>query len=219
MPEPSQVSTIAAQMGVASDIASIVQSIVLAAAAIATVVIAAKGLSTWRTQLRGTSEYAKAKQVLKAVYKVRRGFSAVRNPAIYQYEYPPGMTDHTGHLSKEHEYEGTAHVYQARWDVLAEAFTELEEETLDAVVEWGADFQQVIVPLRRCMVELQIEIQNELERKKEPQFAEPLTKEERAHHRSVMYEIGSDSKYDAFTPQIDAAVSVFEDKLRPFVEK
>jgi hypothetical protein len=175
------------------------------------------GLSAWREELKGKSEYQLAKDVLKSVYKVREAFKLVRNPMIYQYEYPEGMRDHHGHLKHEHDYEGTAHVYEKRWDKLAEAFGELEEHHLAAQVEWGPEFQEVIVKLRSCRVELLIAIQQMLERKKNPRETAMTKPEERAEERSVLYNLGGDSMHDKFTPQIEEAINAFEQWLRPHI--
>lgn len=198
---------------------TIVQNVFLAISGAAAAVIAYLGLKTWRKELKGKSEYAKAKEVLKAVYKVRRAFNHVRNPVIYQYEYPEGMRDSWGHLKKEYDYEGTAHVYENRWKFLAEAFQALEEENLDAQVEWGPEFQEVIVPLRRCKGELQIAIENLLKGKKNPHERRERAREEREEERSVLYHIGENSRHDKFTPQINAAIEEFEKRLRPYIKK
>jgi len=215
----SEVATMPALVSAVAAGTAILQNLVLAGCAVATVIIAAMGLSAWRKQLKGTSEYAKAKEVLKAVYKVGRGFAQVRAPAVYQYEYPEDMADFGGHLKKEHDYEGTAYVYENRWKPLGEAFRELEDLNLDAQVEWGRDFADAIVPLRKCVIELQIAIQTMLERKKDPEDWRATTAEEKAANRGILYDLGKDSKYDTFTPQIDAAIQVLEDKLRPHIAK
>src|SRR5438093_827696 len=95
-----------------SEYTTVAQNIVLALCGIATVLIAYAGLTTWRKELKGKSEYAKAKEVLKSVYRVRRGFMAVRAPMIFSYEYPEKMRDQSGSLKREYGYEGTLHVYQ-----------------------------------------------------------------------------------------------------------
>lgn len=203
----------------AAECTTIAQNIVLAISGAAAAVIAYLGLTTWRKELKGKSEYEKAKEVLKAVYKVRRAFMHVRNPAIFQYEYPETMTDNFGHLKREHDYEGTAHVYETRWKFLAEAFRELEDLTLDAQVEWGPEYQDVIVPLRGCKAELQVAIQNMLEGKKNPNDPRSLSREEKAEERSTLYHIGENSKHDKFTPEINTAIELFETKLRPHIRK
>ena len=159
------------------------QNVVLALSGVAATVIAYLGLTAWRKELKGRSEYDKAKAVLKAVYKVQGAFRHVRNPAIFQFEYPEEMTNNWGHLKQEHDYEGTAYVYENRWKILAEAFRELEEQNLDAQVEWGPEFQEIIAPLRKCKIELEIALQNHLEAKKNPHDRRSLTREERAEER------------------------------------
>jgi hypothetical protein len=99
-----------------------------------------------------------------------------------------------------------------------EAFGELEEHHLAAQVEWGPQFQDVIVKLRSCRAELLIAIQQMLERKKNPIESPLTTQEEKAAERSVLYHMGEDSKYDKFTPQINDAINEFEKWLRPHVK-
>jgi hypothetical protein len=198
---------------------TVVQNVVLAICGVATVVIAYCGLTTWRKELKGKSEYTKAKEVLKAVYKVRRAFIVVRGPGIFSYEYPESMREESGHLKREYEYEGTAHVYQERWKILAEAFQELEDQTLDAQVEWGAEFQDVIVPLRKCRGELQIAIQELLKATKHPYVVRQGALQEQMQERSVLYYLAENSEHDKFTSEINAAIELFENKLRPHIKK
>jgi len=193
------------------------KDIVVALAAAAAAVFAYLGLSAWRKELKGKSEYQLAKDVLKSVYKVREAFKHVRNPVIYQYEYPENMRDHHGHLKREHNFEGTAHVYEERWKKMAEAFGELEEHHLAAQVEWGPEFQEVIVKLRSCRIELLVAIQQMLERKKNPHEAAGMKAHERAEERSVLYHLGGDSEHDKFTPQVEEAIDAFEKWLRPHI--
>jgi hypothetical protein len=197
----------------------ILKEITVALAALSAAIFAYLGLSTWRKELKGKAEYEKAKEVLKAVYKVREGFKHVRNPVIWSYEYPEEMRDHWGHLKKESEYEGTAHVYEQRWKVLGEAFNDLEEKTLEAQVEWGPEFENIIRPLRECRATLLTTIRMMLERKKHPKEFSQLNLEESQKETSVLNYIGSDSKYDKFTPDIDKEIAEFEKKLRPHIRR
>lgn len=206
---------------IASEIAeytTVIQNVVLALCGIATVVIAYSGLTTWRKELKGKSEYAKAKEVLKAVYKVRRGFMIVRSPAIFLYEYPEHMVAEYGGLKSEFKYEGFAHVYETRWKVLSEAFQELEDQTLDAQVEWGSAFEEVIAPLRTCRIELQIAVQELLSARKDPIERQRLTPEQRTEQDRIIYNTGKDSA-NKFTGKINDAIRHFEEKLRPHIKK
>jgi len=198
---------------------NIVQNVVLSLCGVLTVAIAYRGLTTWRKELKGKSEYTKAKEVLKAVYKVRRGFMIVRSPAMFSYEYPAEMRDESGSLKKEFAYDGTAHAYQERWKKLAEAFRELEDQTLDAEVEWGRQFQEIIIPLRHCFGQLQSAIQDMLSAKKYPYEQASRPRTERAEQRSVLYHVSENSAHDKFTSEINAAIEKFETELRPHIRK
>jgi hypothetical protein len=144
----------------------------------------------------------------------------VRAPAILTYEYPKEMLDDiTGQLKKEFSYGGTEHVYKERWKFMAEAFQELENQTLDAQVEWGAEFQDTIIPLRICRGELMLAIQDLLRAMKEPYEHRVVPRQQKAEERSILYYIGEKSENDKFTSEINAAIQQFESKLRPHIRK
>src|SRR5687768_11448247 len=133
-----------------AEFTTIAQNIIVSICGIATAIIAYLGLTAWRKELKGKSEYEKAKEVLKAAYRVRSAVSHVRHPIIHNSEYPQGMVDETGHLTGENDLEGKEEVYKTRWKVLTDAFGELEEHCLEGQIEWGPEFKDVIVPLRKC---------------------------------------------------------------------
>lgn len=176
------------------------------------------GLRTWRLQLKGSSEYTLAKDLLKTIYRVREGFKHVRNPAIFNYEYPKEMIDETGHLKRGSEADGTRHVYSERLKVLSEALISLEDRNLNAQVEWGADYARMIVAIRKCRNELLDAIRNLVEAKMPG--GERRTKPEMSQERSILYYLGEDHPdLDKFTPEINAAVSVYEAQLRPIISR
>lgn len=193
------------------------KDIVVAGSAIFASVLAFRGLNTWQRELKGKSEYALAKSVLLSAYKVREAFKHIRHPAIYQYEYPEEMTDHRGHLVQEHKYEGTVHVYTERWKKMDEAFRELEEKFIEALVEWGSEYQDEIIDLRKCRAELMIAIQQLLEGKKGSDPLQWMNVEERARQSAVIYQSGGG--LDTFTPEIEAAIKKFDDWLRPHITR
>jgi hypothetical protein len=105
------------------------------------------------------------------------------------------------------------YAYQKRLDSLAEAFTELEAININAQVEWGGDYREAIIPLRKCRAELLIAIGDLLDAHRNPSRTRTATADER-DQRSVLYHIGDDSHHDTFTPQINAAIEQFERRLR-----
>ena len=195
-----------------------IKDILVGLSAVGATIFAYLGINAWRKELKGKSEYQLAKDILKSVYRVREAFKHVRHIAIFQYEYPEDMQGPHGHLKPEHDYEGTAHVYETRWKLMDEAFKELEEYHLLAQVEWGPEFKDKIKKLSACRAELLVTIQQMLRRKKNP--SEKMNSvEEKAEERSVLYHIGEDSKHDKFTPEINEAIQEFENWLRPHIKK
>ena len=102
---------------------------------------------------------------------------------------------------------------------MAEAFQELESQTLDAQVEWGAAFQNIIVPLRSCRSELMIAIQDLVDARTATSPRQVTPEQQKARERSVLYYVGEDPEHDKFTSDINAAIQQFEIKLRPHIVK
>lgn len=50
---------------------------------IGAITIGIVGLTTWRRQLRGTSEYELAKKAILVTYEVEHAIQSVRNPMLY----------------------------------------------------------------------------------------------------------------------------------------
>jgi len=199
------------------DLVDIVKNLVLMLASVTATVVGINGLHTWKRSLRGTEKFTRAKELLKAVFRVRNAFNHVRNPAIWGNEYPKEMVDVNGYLKAESEYEGYVHVYEQRWKVLAEAFRDLENEILLAEVEWGDEVNSLILPIRKCHVELKMAIQDHLEARKPGGFGHKTVSEEMKKGREKMYKVAGDAELDPFSPEIEAAVKRFEDRLRPVI--
>lgn len=207
----------------ANEIATFCKDIILALAALATACIAYNGLSTWKKELKGKSEYTLAKEVLRAIYQVREGFKHVRDPLMSGYEYPKDTIGPNGMLIPEKEYEAFSHAYDKRWEVLKNALMELEEKHIEAQVEWGPENQAKIIGIRKCAKQLQFIIWDFLERKRKPdqerwrqENTDPkeITKYDRKQ-TSILYDHGPENE---FTQQINSAVIEFEEWLRPKVK-
>lgn len=201
------------------DYVQIAKDVIVGLSALGAAIIAYFGLTRWWKELKGKSEYTIAKEVLKSVYRVREAFKHVRNPAIHSYEYPDNMIDHWGHLKPEHDYEGTAHVYEQRWKFMDEAFHELEEKNLEAQVEWGPEFENLIHRLRQCRAKLLVTIRMMLDEKKNPHLYTGRSPQGRMEERDILYYDGDDIKDDTFTPKVNEGIRLFEEKLRPHIRR
>ncbi len=180
------------------------------------VFIAVSGLRTWRKELKGKSEYEKAKQILRAVYRVKDAFISVRSPVIYSYEYPKDMRDELGNLKDGSRYDGTIHVYNKRFEVLNKTFVELEDQTLDAQVEWGQQFHNDIVKFRICRGQLLSAIQEYTDSLR-PGYRRTAGTEPLFEPMSYLYYVGEDSQHDKLLPLINEAVKLYENRLRPHI--
>lgn len=202
-------------MGEISEWVGIVRDIFVGGSAATAAYFAYQGLDTWRRELKGRSEYQLAKDVFKALYRVREAFKIVRNPEIFSYEYPEEMRNFHGYLKREHDFDGTMHVYNERLKHLNKAFLELEDLHLHAQVEWGPEFQDRIVKLRECRSDLFTVIDIMLDRKKNPQDRGMIDAEKMKKEKLVLYNMGRESEYGQFTRKIEDAIQEFETWLRP----
>lgn len=197
-----------------SQILSIVQNIVLSLTGIITVVIASKGLNAWRKELKGKYSHDTAKNVLRALYRLRNSFSIVRNAFIFSSEYPAEWIDSDNRLKSENEIEGTTFVYNNRMKFVEDALREFQEQAIDAEVNWGMDFQMATKPLMKCIGKLKWAIFTLLETKRYPNDEFRMKRSAKADEGSVLYYIGENSELDAFTGEINLAVSQIENLVK-----
>lgn len=189
-----------------SKILSIVQNIVLTLTGIITVIIASKGLNAWRKELKGKYSHDTAKNVLRALYRLRNSFSIVRNAFIFSSEYPAEWIDSDNRLKSEYEFDGTKYVYNNRMKFVEDALREFQKQAIDAEVNWGSDFQNATKLLMECIRKLKWAIFTLLETYRFPNDETRLTRSFKADEGSVLYYIGENSELDTFTGEINLAV-------------
>ncbi|MFC6439119.1 hypothetical protein [Bowmanella sp. JS7-9] len=109
-------------------------------------IFAGFGLSTWKRQLRGTSEYELAKKSILLTYEVQQLIQGVRNPMLY--------------LRKEEveagrKIEEEQRIYDERMKALYLKWAELQTVRLESKVIWSTnahdcfnDIQKIIGELR-----------------------------------------------------------------------
>ena len=209
-----------------SAIITITKDIIFSVVAILTLITGWVGLTTWKTELKGKSEYQLAKEVLMTVYRVREGFKGIRVNMMFSNEYPEGVLTPLGQIKEGKEYETYKYVYDNRWKALSEALRDLENKNLEAQVEWGPENHEKIMKIRICASQLQYHIWNFLEQYRDPEKTkwrqehvdqEELTKEE-TEKTEVLYNHEPDSQFGRFTSQINEALEPFEKWLRPKVK-
>lgn len=138
-------------------LASFIKDGVTIAAAIVAIYVAIAGLSAWRKQLAGTTEYEAARRLLKATYTLREAINTVRSPFMGAGEIARAMKQ-AGIESLPGQFEvppaATRAAYQERWKFVSDAMSSLAAEAFEAEVLWGDEVQSVLKPLRSCVAEL-----------------------------------------------------------------
>jgi hypothetical protein len=173
------------------------------AIAVLGVIVAWRGLYTWREQIKGGVEYETARRLHKAVLKVRDAISYVRNPWIAPAEMQEAEVKYPNA-----DKTTTNAVYYVRWEKIREALTELQLEQLEAEVLCGSDVIEKLKPIRACVSKLNLYMTD---------FLRPRDQKIRAlkDTHEIIYELRTETEADPFTMEIEDAVKHIADFLKP----
>lgn len=125
----------------------IVKDVILSGAAIATAVVAVKGVTSWLRELRGKAEFDSALALMRATYRLREAIASCRAPWISAAEFPPGYS--ATNEAAEAKGKAYAHVFRERWSAVSVAFSEFDARALEAEAIWGKDVPRTVDPLRK----------------------------------------------------------------------
>lgn len=116
--------------------------------------IAYQGLSTWKKQLFGNTEYELSRRIIVSLLKYKSAIDAFRVPAIYSYEIPelPDGTKYEDNAYAEH-YRMNG-IYQARWDRISAAGIDLQANIFEGETIWGEEFRRLFDGLKKLENEL-----------------------------------------------------------------
>lgn len=170
-------------------------------AAITATVVAIVGLNAWKKQMKGKEEYELARRYLRLIYRVRDAIKVVRNPFIPVEEMISSLKEKGMNEDdySDHKKMNQA-VYSTRWNKVQEALSDLRVEQLEAEVLWGKESVVVYDTLDQCIKKLMANIQLFLR----GGFKETMD--------LIIYDTGEDNQ---FSKDIDTAVKIVEDSLRP----
>ncbi|QKF83461.1 hypothetical protein [Halarcobacter ebronensis] len=123
-----------------------IKDVVLMSTAITASVVAVKGLSTWKKQLKGKDEYELCKRILIDLYKYQNGIRIVRNPAMFQYEYPEEI-DRKKWNDKEKKYKKLVYAYEKRWQHIQDNRIKLNLSIIESKVYWENELEKLFKPI------------------------------------------------------------------------
>jgi hypothetical protein len=196
-------------------------NIISALAAVAVVLIAYKGLSTWKEQLKGNVEFEIGRKLLRSLYRVRDAVGYVRNPFASASEIGAALKEAGFEVSfrdEDYHWKSQQALYMMRWKMALDAFTELDLASFEAEVLWGKDITEKLERLRRLLHKLNITIVTYIRDLQTPRRHDP-SEEEIMESDDILYAKGgateegySRSKY---TAEFSDAINQIEDFIRP----
>jgi len=173
------------------------------------IVIGIIGLTTWRRQLKGTSEYEVAKKAILLTYEVEQAIQGVRNPML--------------HLPKEEveagrRLEAEQQIYSDRFIILENKWAELQTIKLESKVIWGNAAAESFNEIRDIIGKLRGGIWLHFWMKGAyagPSATVDNSAERKIENDKIVYYISED---DEFSLKIKRAVehveNIFKDKVR-----
>ena len=141
-----------------------IKDVTLALAGIIGSVVAIKGLTTWRRQLKGQVEYDLARRLLRLTYQYRDAISAVRHPAMWTWEMSTPPEDKLKTMNdKQIYFYGRFKAYEKRWDRVGEIRSLLYPELTEAEVLWEYEIKDSFAALSQLENKLFRRIQHQME--------------------------------------------------------
>lgn len=175
--------------------------------------IAYKGLTTWRRQLRGNSDFDLARRILRATYQMRDRIRSLRNPWMPIWEtapYEEGNEASPPGISQK----AINSAYSARWDNVQLVASELDALRIEAEAQWGPDFVKHLDALQDVHRKLFFALDNYIRFKSEKKDGElqMAFKEWESIVRTPPID-------DTFSVKVSAAIKDIEEVVVPHIRE
>jgi hypothetical protein len=182
-------------------------------------VVAVKGLSTWRRQLYGQSEYDIARRILKSVYLFREHLINARHPFMSYSPEPNLPKEKLEEMSdKEKKWHSEGQAWEERWKPVAKSRAELDTNLLESEIYWEKTIWDAVRPMVELQAELIVAIEEHLERINPSDPDPSYTGDEWKRVSKVIYS-RSDRNKDEFLDKLLVAVEKVEKLLKPHIKK
>ncbi|MES2216418.1 MAG: hypothetical protein V4481_03935 [Patescibacteria group bacterium] len=190
----------------------IIKDVITFILTLAGIIIAGMGLATWKKQIKGTKEFDTAYNLHYSILKLRNAIKYVRNPAVFPSESYKAIEYSKAkypHKSKDEiEKDSHAYVYEMRWDEIKDADTEMESYLLAAEVLWGPEILELMKPLNKKIVELNIALKQN--------FQPELRTKNAVELHDVIYDKGNwiTNEEDSFGKEVSSAIKGITDYIK-----
>jgi hypothetical protein len=202
-----------------TDILEIIMKILFCGSAVTGAIVSVLGLSAWRKQLKGKTEYELAKQVLKIVYELREAIAGVRHPFLRHPEEPDLPEEELRKMSTEKKrWKAHFQVYEKRWEAVFAARSSLIAVSLDVEVVWGEVLIGKLDPLYKKINELRFAIDDYFGGIDPDGYHHPRREGQLKDSHNVMYSRMSLEK-DNYRKELEDIISSIEKELKPHIKK
>lgn len=194
---------------------SVISNVIVGLAVGAAAIIAWRGLNTWRSELRGRSEYELARRILASVVRTRDAIHRLRRPFMTGLEY----SDRPGHDpdKKVATPEDILHAYQKRWEPVAAASRNVDVEMAEAEVLWGDLLRPAHRELTICANTIWIHVTRHVQLEAKDSAVEHMKPKKIQETRSIVFDDSTSSKPDDFARTVNDAATAFRQALRPYL--
>ena len=192
---------------------SSIADVAIAIATVTTAVSAAWGVSAWKDQLVGKTEFDQSQRLLTATIKLRKEIERFRSPFHYPSEFPDSYNSLKATGSQKAE--AYDYMYRNRWKPVASAYGVFEVEMISAEALWDEVTTQPCDELCVLVRKLQVHTSsfinncesNDEDFRADPTFAVSV--------RSVLY----GSSDDPFNKKIEAAINQLKLVIKPHLSR
>lgn len=168
-----------------------------------------KGLSAWKSQLKGNQDYSLAKELMLSIYKYQEAMNNVRSPAIWASEYPDFSQDELKISRSMKRFKEVSHAYQKRWDRVSELKPKIFEQILEGQVLWGIEIRSLVQDL----LKLENNVMFAIGRHLSAINPDTLSEDRVCDDKNWMYDTGDDES-DIYRKPFKAKLKLVEDFLK-----
>lgn len=199
----------------------IVKDVLYCVAALVGIYVGLQGLSTWKKQLRGKTDYNLSKSILVTLFKYRDTIHSLRHPAMFGYEMPePKDEERSAMSSDEIRFYGLQKAYEKRWSAVQDQRAKLYGDLVEAEALWGNDLKAIFKEIFSLEHELFVSVRNYLtmSNPKENENRKAAVRRLDLKRRDILYDDLSDDG-DEFKNDLANQIGKAEDYLKSKLNK
>lgn len=199
------------------EVLSGIKEIAVAGAAVATAIIAYKGVQSWKKELAGRSKFETAQKLLRAVYELQERIAEFRHPTQTGDEFPEGhfkkVREAQDHQKPEIEAEGLSYFFSNRWHRVYPAYLGVRELIPESKAVFGPDIEDSMLPfddiIRRVLAASHAYVSHIKNRERE------LDDAHLDRYKNIIF---APFNNDTFKDEIENIVSRIEQTVQPHLQ-